>query len=380
MAQRDYYEILGVAKDASDEDLKKAYRRLAMKYHPDRNPDDADAEEKFKEAKEAYEVLSDPEKRAAYDRFGHAGVSGAGGGGAGGAEGFGGFGGGGFSDIFGDIFGDMFGGGRGGRRAHRGADLRYALDLSLEDAAAGTTVTIKVPSKSECGTCDGSGAKPGTSKSKCTTCGGMGQVRMQQGFFSVTQPCPDCGGEGEKIDQPCTDCRGTGFQRQDKNLEVNIPAGVDSGDRIRLSGEGEPGEHGGPRGDLFVEVRLQPHPIFERDGDDLRCEVPISITQAAMGDSVTVPTLEGEANMKVPGGTQSGRTFRLRGKGIKGVRSSKPGDLLCTVRVETPVNLSDRQKELLRELEEEAKQGDGSHPHSKSWWDKVRDFLDRLAS
>jgi len=380
MAQRDYYEILGVAKDASDDDLKKAYRRLAMKYHPDRNPDDADAEEKFKEAKEAYEVLSDPEKRAAYDRFGHAGVSGAGGGGAGGgAEGFGGFGG--FSDIFGDIFGDMFGGGRGGgRRAHRGADLRYALDLSLEDAAAGTTVTIKVPSKSECGTCDGSGAKPGTSKSKCTTCGGMGQVRMQQGFFSVTQPCPDCGGEGEKIDQPCTDCRGTGFQRQEKNLEVNIPAGVDSGDRIRLSGEGEPGEYGGPRGDLFVEVRLQSHPIFERDGDDLRCEVPISITQAALGDSVTVPTLEGEAKMKVPEGTQSGKTFRLRGKGIKGVRSQRPGDLLCTVRVETPVNLSDRQKELLRELEDEAGGGNGSYPQSKSWWDKVRDFLDRMAS
>ncbi len=377
MAQRDYYEILGVAQDASDEEIKKAYRRLAMKYHPDRNPDEEDAEERFKEAKEAYEVLSDSEQRAAYDRFGHAGVAGGMGGGAG-AEGFGGFGG--FSDIFSDIFGDIFGGGQGGRRAHRGADLRYTMDLSLEEAAQGTTVTIRIPSRVACGTCSGSGAAPGTSKRRCDTCNGMGQVRMQQGFFSVTQPCPDCGGEGEKIEQPCTDCRGTGTQREEKSLEVNVPAGVDSGDRIRLAGEGEPGDRGGARGDLFVEVRLKPHPIFERDDDDLRCEVPISVTQAALGDQVTVPTLAGEAKMKIPAGTQSGKTFRLRGKGIKGVRSAKPGDLLCTVRVETPVNLSERQKELLRELDAETDKDESTYPQSKSWWGKVRDFLDRLAT
>jgi len=375
--KRDYYEILGVNRDADAQELKSKYRKIALKYHPDRNPGDKEAEERFKEAAEAYKVLSDPDQRRIYDQFGHEGLNGMNGGGAGA---------GGFEDIFssfGDIFEEFFGfrsGRRGQGGAMRGADLRYTLDLSLEEAATGTTVNIRIPTRTECDTCSGSGAKPGTSKSTCGTCGGMGQVRMQQGFFSVTQPCPDCGGEGEKVDQPCPDCRGTGYKREEKNLEVNIPAGVDSGDRIRLAGEGEPGEQGGPRGDLFVEVRLKPHPIFERDGDDLRCEVPISITQAALGDQITVPTLEGEAKMKVPAGTQSDKTFRLRGKGIQGVRSNRPGDLLCTVKVETPVNLSNRQKELLRELEEEASQQNGCHPHSKSWWEKVRSFLDRLAS
>jgi molecular chaperone DnaJ len=379
MAKRDYYEILGVAKNASDEDIKKAYRKLAMKYHPDRNPDSKGAEEKFKEAKEAYEMLSDASKREAYDRYGHAGVDpnmGAGGFGAG-AGGFGG----GFSDAFGDIFGDIFGhgrrGGGGGPQVYRGADLRYNLEITLEQAAHGFDTTIRVPSWSECETCHGSGAKPGTSPTTCSTCGGQGQVRMQQGFFSIQQTCPKCHGSGKIIPSPCATCSGAGRIKKNKTLEVKIPAGIDDGMRIRSSGNGEPGMNGGPPGDLYVEIHIKQHPVFQRDGDDLHCEIPISFTRAALGGEVEVPTLNGKASFTLPEGTQSGKTFRLRGKGIKGVRSGYPGDLFCHVVVETPVKLTDRQKELLQEFEQLMTAGGSKHnPQSKSWKDKVKEFFE----
>ncbi len=370
MAKRDYYEVLGVNKDASEEDVKKSYRKLAMKWHPDRNPDNPKAEENFKEAKEAYEILSDGQKRAAYDQFGHAGVDHSAAAGAS-AGGFGGFG-----DAFGDIFGDIFGGGRGRSSVYRGADLRYNLEIGLEEAARGTETRIRIPAMEECGTCHGSGAKPGTSPTTCTTCQGHGQVRMQQGFFSIQQTCPKCHGSGKVVTSPCATCGGAGRIKQHKTLSVKIPAGVDEGDRIRLSGEGEAGVNGGPTGDLYVVIHLKEHSVFQREGDDLHCEMPISFSQAALGGEIEIPTLDGAAKMKIPPETQSGQVFRLRGKGIKGVRSSGHGDLICHVVVETPVNLTARQKELLQELEAiNVKDGGKHNPRAKSWMEKVKEFF-----
>ena len=372
MAKRDYYEVLGVNRDASDDDLKKSYRKLAMKWHPDRNPENPKAEVRFKEAKEAYEVLSDPQKRPAYDQFGHAGVDpSAGAGPAGAGAGFGGF-----ADAFGDIFGDIFGGARGRSGVYRGADLRYNLEIALEDAARGTETRIRIPAMEECATCHGSGAKPGTSPTTCTTCQGHGQVRMQQGFFSIQQTCPRCHGSGKMVASPCSACNGAGRIKQHKTLSVKIPAGVDEGDRIRLSGEGEAGVNGGPPGDLYVVIHLKPHPVFTRDHNDLHCEMPVSFTAAALGGEIEIPTLDGYAKIKVPQGTQTGQMFRLRGKGIKGVRSSSHGDLICHIAIETPVNLTPRQKELLAELEAINQKDGGRHnPRAKSWMEKVKEFF-----
>ncbi|EKU83387.1 molecular chaperone DnaJ [Massilia sp. UYP32] len=376
MAKRDFYEILGVAKGASEDEIKKSYRKLAMKYHPDRNPDNKEAEEKFKEVKEAYEMLTNPEKREAYDRYGHAGVdpnSGMGGGFGGGAGGFG--------DAFGDIFGDIFGGGRGGRgggpQVYRGADLRYNLEITLEQAAHGFDTTIRVPSWDKCDTCHGSGAKPGTQPVTCTTCAGHGQVRMQQGFFSIQQTCPKCHGSGKIIPEPCAACGGAGRIKRNKTLEVKIPAGIDNGMRIRSSGNGEPGTNGGPPGDLYVEIHIKQHAVFQREGDDLHCEMPISFSKAALGGEIEVPTLTGKVSFTVPEGTQTGKTFRLKGKGIKNVRSGYTGDLFCHVAVETPVKLTDKQKELLREFDRLTSEGGSKHsPQSKGWMDKVKDFFE----
>jgi molecular chaperone DnaJ len=368
MSKRDYYEVLGVNRDASEDELKKSYRKLAMKYHPDRNPDSKEAEDKFKEAKEAYEILTDANKRAAYDQFGHAGVdSSAGAGGF--NQGFGGF-----ADAFSDIFGDIFGG--GGRRSnvYRGADLRYNLEITLEEAARGSETKIRIPTMEACSTCEGSGAKPGTQPVTCSMCGGHGQVRMQQGFFSIQQTCPTCHGSGKTIASPCPECHGAGRIKKQKTLSVKIPAGVDEGDRIRLSGEGEAGINGGPSGDLYVVVQLKEHSVFKRDHDDLHCEMPVSFTTAALGGEIEIPTLDGHAKIKIPEETQSGRVFRLRGKGIKGVRSHEHGDLYCHVVVETPVKLNSRQKELLRELEA-ISQGQDNNPRAKGWMDKVKDFF-----
>ena len=371
-AKRDFYEILGLNRDASDEDIKKSYRKLAMKYHPDRNPDSKESEEKFKEAKEAYEILSEPDKRRAYDAYGHAGVSQQGGGGGG--EGFGGF-----SESFGDIFGEIFGnrgGGRGGNQVYRGADLRYNLEITLEQAARGTETKIRIPALEACEPCKGTGAKPGTQPKTCPTCAGAGQVRMQQGFFSVQQGCPTCHATGKVVSDPCNVCHGAGRIKQHKTLSVKIPSGVDTGDRIRLSAEGEAGVNGGPPGDLYVVVQLKAHTVFQRDGADLHCEMPISFTVAALGAEITIPTLEGEAKIKIPAETQSGQTFRLRGKGIKPVRQTSSGDLMCHVVVETPVRLTDRQRELLRELEEiNVRDGDKHNPRAKGFMDKVKAFF-----
>jgi len=372
MAKKDYYEVLGVNRDASEDDLKKSYRKLAMKWHPDRNPDNPKAEENFKEAKEAYEILTDAQKRAAYDQFGHAGVDQAAGAGAG----FGGF-----SDAFGDIFGDIFGGGGagGGRQrstVFRGADLRYNLEISLEDAARGTETRIRIPAMEECETCHGNGAKPGTQPTTCTTCGGHGQVRMQQGFFSIQQTCPRCHGTGKMVASPCGTCSGSGRVKKHKTLAVKIPAGVDDGDRIRLSGEGEAGVNGGPSGDLYVVMQIKQHTVFTRDHNDLHCEMPVSFSTAALGGEIEIPTLDGYAKIKIPAETQSGKIFRLRGKGIKGVRSSTHGDLLCHVVVETPVNLTARQKELLQEFETISSADSGRHnPRAQSWMDRVKAFF-----
>ena len=384
MAKRDYYDVLGVAKDASDEDIKKAYRKQAMKHHPDRNQGKGDdksskaSEEKFKEAKEAYEMLSDPQKKAAYDRFGHAGVDPnmGGFGRSAGAEGFGGF-----ADAFGDIFGDIFGAGAAGRAGgrsavYRGADLRYSMDLTLEQAANGFATEIRVPSWETCDVCKGSGAKPGTSSKTCGTCSGSGNVRMSQGFFSIQQTCPTCRGSGKVIPDPCTSCQGAGRIKQNKVLEVSIPAGIDEGQRIRLSGKGEPGMNGGPPGDLYVEIHIKPHDVFQRDGDDLHCEVPIGFPAATLGGEIEVPTLGGKASINVTEGTQTGKTFRLRGKGIKGVRASYPGDLYCHIVVETPVRLTDKQKKLLREFDASLTEGGEKHsPRSKSFVDKMKGFF-----
>ncbi len=373
MAKKDYYEVLGVNRDASDDELKKAYRKLAMKFHPDRNPDNPKAEEHFKEVKEAYETLSDAQKRAAYDQYGHAAFE-AGGMGGGGFGGFGGAGAAGFD--FSDIFGDIFGGGRGRSNVHRGADLRYNLEITLEEAARGTETQIRVPTMAECDTCHGSGAKPGSSPTTCTTCGGHGQVRMQQGFFSIQQTCPRCHGSGKMIASPCPSCHGAGRVKQHKTLSVKIPAGVDNDDRIRLSGEGEAGVNGGPAGDLYVAIQITPHQVFQREHSDLHCEMPISFTTAALGGEIDIPTLDGSARIKIPPETQSGKIFRLRGKGIKSLRSANYGDLHCHVVVETPVNLTDRQRELLREFEA-INQADAArhNPRAKSWMNKVREFF-----
>ena len=376
MSKRDYYEVLGVERTATEAELKKAYRRLAMKHHPDRNPEDAESEARFKETKEAYEVLSDSRKRAAYDQFGHAGVDNSAGGG-------GGFSGGdAFSDIFGDVFGDIFGGGRRGRtRAYRGADLGYELALDLEQAAFGDTVTITVPTMVGCDVCDGSGATPGTDKVSCSTCGGHGSVRMQQGFFSVQQTCPTCKGAGKVIESPCRSCRGEGVKPETRSLSVKVPPGVDSGDRIRLSGEGEAGRNGGPSGDLYVEIAVRPHPLFEREGANLHCDIPISFVTAALGGSVEAPTLDGQVRLEIPGETQTGRVFRLRGKGVSPVRGGPQGDLLARVVVETPVKLSREQKDILRNFDESVRGSSKSHsPKEHGWLDGVKSFFERLGS
>lgn len=387
MAKQDYYELLGVSRDASDRDIKRAYRKLAMKYHPDRNPGDKEAEDKFKEISEAYEVLSDAQKKAAYDQFGHAGVDGQAGGFGGGGGGFGGD----FSDIFGDVFGDIFGGGGGGggrRRSsvQRGADLRYNLDLTLEEAVRGCEKTLHVPTMVGCEVCGGSGAKKGTSAKTCPTCNGHGQVRMQQGFFSVQQTCPTCHGDGKIISDPCDSCHGQGRVEETKTLQVKIPAGVDTGDRIRLVGEGEAGTHGGPAGDLYVQVNVREHPIFQRDGKHLYCEAPISFVDAALGGELDVPTLDGRVKLKIPAETQTGKLFRLRGKGISPVRGGSTGDLLVRVVVETPVKLNSKQKELLREFqkatEEEGNDKSASRhsPKKNGFFDAVKKFFEDMGS
>ncbi|MFZ1418496.1 MAG: molecular chaperone DnaJ [Burkholderiaceae bacterium] len=376
MAKKDYYETLDVARNATDDEIKKAYRKLAMKYHPDRNQDNPSAEEKFKEVKEAYEMLSDPDKRAAYDQYGHAGVDpnmGAGGfgGGFGGGSPFGDFG-----DIFGDIFGGM-GGRQRGPQVYRGSDLRYTMEISLEDAANGKVTQIRVPSWEECDACHGSGAEPGTSAETCPTCKGQGQVRMSQGFFSVQQTCPTCHGTGKHIPSPCKKCQGQGKVKTQKTLEVNIPAGIEDGMRIRNAGKGEPGVNGGPAGDLFVEIHIKRHPVFERDGTDLHCTIPLAFTQAALGGEIEVPTLHGKASMSIPEGTQTGQVFRLRGKGMPHVRSaSTVGDLYVHVELEVPVKLTSEQKELVQRLDDSLKAGGEKHnPKAKGWFDKVKDFF-----
>ncbi|MGQ0578156.1 MAG: molecular chaperone DnaJ [Betaproteobacteria bacterium] len=372
MSKRDYYEVLGVNRDASEEEIKKAYRKLAMKHHPDRNPDNPKSEGLFKEAKEAYEVLSDSGKRGAYDQYGHAGVDPQAGMGAGAAgAGFGSF-----ADAFGDIFGDIFGAGRQRSNVYRGADLRYNLEISLEEAARGTETRVRIPTMEKCESCGGSGAKPGTQPMTCPTCGGQGQVRMTQGFFSIQQTCPKCHGSGKVVQSPCTSCNGAGRVKRQKTLSVKIPAGVDEGDRIRLSGEGEAGVNGGPSGDLYVVIHIRAHEMFSREGNDLHCEMPISITKAALGGEIEIPTLDGYAKIRIPLETQTGKVFRLRGKGIKGVRSNAYGDLLCHVVLETPVNLTPRQKELLQELEDIDERDSGRHnPRAKSWMDRVKEFF-----
>lgn len=371
MSKRDYYEVLGVAKGAGERDIKKAYKKLAMKYHPDRAQGDKSLEEKFREVQEAYEILSDDRKRAAYDQYGHAGVDPSRGGGAGAAD---------FGDIFGDVFGDIFGGGRGRQsRARQGADLRYNLEMSLEEAVRGKEVEIRVPTLVECETCHGSGAKKGTSPTTCPTCKGNGQVQMRQGFFAVQQTCPTCSGKGKIISDPCSPCRGQGRVEKTKTLSVKVPPGVDTGDRIRLSSEGEAGEHGAPAGDLYVQVHVREHHIFTRDGNNLYCEVPLGFTTAALGGEIEVPTLDGKVKLKITPETQTGKMFRLRGKGVKSVRSGAIGDLMCKVEIETPVNLSSKQKELLEEFEKSINGQSAKHrPKEKGFFDGVKQFFDDL--
>ena len=372
MAKRDYYKVLEVARNASEADIKKAYRRLAMKYHPDRNPDDKEAEERFKEAKEAYEVLTDAQKRAIYDQHGHDGIDAArqgGGGGGGGAD---------FGDIFGEVFGDIFGGGRRGGRSQvfRGADLRYELDLELPQAVFGYTTEIEIPRLMECETCHGSGAAKGHSPVTCDQCQGSGQVRISQGFFQLQQPCNRCRGTGRIVKNPCDTCLGQGRIRRTRKLSVKVPAGVSTGDRIRLGGEGEAGRNGGPPGDLYIEMNVKPHPIFEREGDDLSCEVPVSFATAVLGGAVNVPTLEGEVSLKIPAETQSGRVFRLRDKGVKPVRGGDRGDLFCRVVVETPVNLSAEQRELLKKFDQSLRSdGRGHTPREEGFFEGVKRFF-----
>jgi molecular chaperone DnaJ len=373
MAKRDYYEILGVARTATTDEIKKAYRRLAMKHHPDRNTDDDDASRKFKEIREAYEVLNSAEKRATYDQFGHEGLRGPGNGGGFGSDGFG--------DIFGDVFGDIFGGGRRGRsQVFRGADLAYELRLDLERAVRGDEVRIEIPTQVPCEECSGSGAAKGSKPVGCSTCGGVGQVRLQQGFFSIQQTCPACKGAGTVITDPCPDCRGRGRVGRTKRLSVKVPAGVDDGDRIRLSGEGEAGRNGGPPGDLYVEIRVNPHKLFKRSGTDLTCEVPVSFATVTLGGEVELPTLDGHVSLKIPGGTQSGKVFRLRHKGVITVRDKRPGDLFARVVVETPVSLTEEQKALLRKLDESIKAaGDKHNPRAEGWIETVKRFFEKIS-
>lgn len=374
MSKRDYYTVLEVSRTVTEVELKKAYRRLAMKYHPDRNPEDHEAEEKFKECKEAYEVLTDPQKRAIYDQHGHEGLT-RGGAGFSAADAF--------SDIFGDVFGDIFGGGRRGGRQQvfRGADLRYDLELDLEQAVFGYEASVEFATLGECETCNGSGAAAGSKPVTCDTCNGAGQVRMQQGFFAVQQPCPRCKGRGQIISQPCDSCLGQGRVRRNKTLSVKVPPGVDNGDRIRLAGKGEAGRNGGPAGDLYVEIRVREHPIFERDGSHLSCEVPVSFATAALGGAVEVPTLGGNMELKVPAETQSGRVFRLREKGVKPVRGGATGDLFCRVVVETPVNLTDEQRDLLRQFDATMRDSTRNHsPRERTWLDGVKRFFETIRS
>ena len=373
MAKRDYYEVLGIKKNASSDEIKKSYRRLAMKHHPDRNTEDSDAEGKFKEVKEAYEVLSDSDKRAAYDQFGHDGVRGGPPGGGFSAEGFG--------DIFGDVFGDIFGANRGSRsQVFRGADLGYELRLDLEKAVSGDSVTIEVPTQVTCEECRGSGAEKGSEPVKCMTCGGTGQVRMQQGFFAIQQTCPACKGAGTVITNPCRNCHGRGRISKTKRLSVKVPQGVEDGDRIRLSGEGEAGRNGGPPGDLYVEIRVSPHKIFHRHGADLSCEVPISFGTAALGGDIELPTLDGHVSLKIPAGTQSGKKFRLRGKGVTTVRDRGQGDLFARVAVETPINLTVEQESFLRRFDDSISAGGEKHsPRAGGWLDTVRRFFERVS-
>ena len=375
MAKRDYYDVLNVSKNATKDEIKKSYRRLAMKFHPDRNTNDANAEKKFKEAKEAYEVLSDNSKKETYDRFGHDGLNQTGGRGPSGAEGF--------SDIFGDVFGDIFGGGRGGGRnqVFRGADLRYELKLDLEKAISGDSIKINIPTQITCNECSGSGAKEGSSPVKCGTCDGVGQVRMQQGFFSVQQTCPKCQGNGTVIQDPCLKCHGLGRTAKTKTLSVKVPSGVDNGDRIRLSGEGEAGKNGGPSGDLYVEIRVNPHKIFEREGSNISCEIPISILVAALGGEIKMPTLNGSVSVKIPPGTQSGKIFRLKGKGVTTARDKRVGDLYAAISVETPINLSSKQKDILKDFYTSIEKGGKKHsPRHNSWVSSVKNFFDRISS
>ena len=373
MAKEDYYQLLGVSRNASDDDIKKSFRRLAMKYHPDRNRDNPEAEEQFKKVKEAHDVLSDPKKRSAYDQFGHAGVDPSMGGP--------GFGGANFSDIFGDVFGDIFGGGgsRGRGGPQRGSDLRYNLEIPLEEAVAGTEVKIQIPTLVNCKSCDGTGANKGSSPTTCPTCHGHGAVRMQQGFFSVQQTCPTCRGSGKQIKDPCRACHSQGRTQDTKTLSVKIPPGVDTGDRIRLSGEGEMGETGGPAGDLYVQVHVKDHPIFTRDGANLYCEVPISFPKACLGGEVEVPTLSGKVALKIPAETQTGRLFRLSGKGVKPVRGGAVGDLMCRVRIETPVHLNKEQIDLIKQFDESLSGGGSKHsPQAHGWLDGVKQFFDKI--
>lgn len=373
MAKRDYYEVLGVKKNASNDEIKKSYRRMAMKHHPDRNTEDSEAESKFKEAKEAYEVLSNSDKRAAYDQFGHDGVRGGPPGGGFSAEGFG--------DIFGDVFGDIFGGGRRSRsQVFRGADLGYELRLDLEKAVSGDSVTIEVPTQVSCEECHGSGAEKGSEPVKCMTCGGAGQVRMQQGFFAIQQTCPACKGAGTVITNPCSNCHGRGRVSKTKRLSVKVPEGVEDGDRIRLSGEGEAGRNGGPPGDLYVEIRVSPHKIFHRSGADLSCEVPISFGTAALGGEIELPTLDGHVSLKIPAGTQSGKKFRLRGKGVTTVRDRRQGDLFARVAVETPINLTAEQESFLRSFDDSISADADKHsPRAGGWLDTVKRFFERVS-
>ena len=374
MAKEDYYQLLGVSRNASDDEIKKSFRRLAMKYHPDRNRDNPEAEEQFKKVKEANDVLSDPKKRSAYDQFGHAGVDPSMGGGQG-------FGGGNFSDIFGDVFGDIFGGGgsRGRGGPQRGSDLRYNLEITLEEAVAGTEVKIQIPTLVNCKSCDGSGANKGSSVTTCPTCHGHGAVRMQQGFFAVQQTCPTCRGSGKQIKDPCKSCHGQGRVQDTKTLSVKVPAGVDTGDRIRLSGEGEAGESGAPAGDLYVQVNVKDHAIFTRDGANLYCEVPISFPKACLGGEVEVPTLAGKVALKIPAETQTGRMFRLSGKGVKPVRGGAVGDLMCRVRIETPVHLNKEQIDLIKQFDESLTGGGSKHsPQAHGWLDGVKQFFDKI--
>ena len=367
-SKADYYELLGVSRDIGAEELKKAYRKAALRYHPDRNPGDKAAEEKFKELSEAYQVLSDPEKRSQYDRFGHAAFE----------QGAGGFGGGfdfstNFEDIFGDIFGDFFGGGgRAGRQA-RGQDLAYSLEVSFEEAAFGTEKTVSIPRRVTCAACQGTGAEPGTRPQTCGTCRGSGQMRFQQGFFTVARTCNRCGGQGSVVTDPCTECQGAGAVRKTSNLQIKIPGGVDSGSRLKLRGEGEAGPVGGITGDLYVTIQVGEHPLFERQNNEVICELPISFPQAALGADIEAPTLEGKIKMKVPAGTQSGSIFRLRGKGIVDLRGRGRGDQLVRIVVETPTDLGAKQKELLEEF---ARLNGGEvHPISKGFFDKVKELF-----